>query len=142
MTDDDKTNGMRMHLDGWYGHMQDGYFVPDEPMPSSSGDYRIDRIDHIIQDTHDETIAWHNQRTSGGRPENMIAGKLVVGPGLSDIGVSMSLERNGYPRQSQSAGEAWDTRGLGVAGVLLVIALCIMTCAGMMLFDGAISFVR
>lgn len=31
-----------------------------------SGDWRIDRIDQIIQDTYDEAIWWHNQRISEG----------------------------------------------------------------------------
>lgn len=33
---------------------------------TSSGDWRIDRIDEIIQDTYDEAIWWHNNRISEG----------------------------------------------------------------------------
>lgn len=57
-------------------------------------------------------------------------------------GASTSLERNGYPQQQQSTGQAWDTRGIGLGLVLLAILGCIGSCLFMMLFDGAISFVR
>jgi hypothetical protein len=122
-----------------------------------SGDWRIDRIDQIIQDTYDEAIWWHNQRISEGTDprsglrslpyipwDERIDGAAAMMGAAGGAGES-SYARNGYSRAataSQTVGQAWDSRGLGIAGVLLVIALCIMTCAGMMLFDGTIGFVR
>jgi hypothetical protein len=37
-----------------------------EPPEILSGDWRIDRIDQIIQDAYDEAIWWHNARISAG----------------------------------------------------------------------------
>jgi len=56
-------------------------------------------------------------------------------------GVSMSLERNGYP-QAQAAGQARDSRGIGLAGVLLAILACVGSCAFMAFLDGTISLVH
>ncbi len=86
------------------------------------------------QDVYDESIAEINAKIPALPFPNVPAADVSAT-------VGMSLARNGYPQQ-QAAGEAWDTRGLGVAGVLLAIAACIGSCAFMMLFDGTISLVR
>jgi len=131
MTDD----GEEVIRDGWRGEIVDGYFFPIE-RASAEAELWI-ALNNAAEDvfsrpSHAPREGQHTADNEALRPTGYRADNTVV---------SMSLERNGYP-QAQAAEQAWDSRGIGLAGVLLVILACIGSCLFMALFDGAISFVR
>lgn len=79
-----------------------------------SGDWRIDRIDQIIQDTYDEAIWWHNQRISEGTDprsglrnlpyipwDENIDGVAAMGGGVGGL-ADTSARRNGTTVRSGS----------------------------------------
>lgn len=93
----------------------DQLFRDQGEQPSSgevlSGDWRIDRIDEIIQDTYNEAIWWHNNRISEGTDprsglrslpyvpwDERIDGQAAM---MGNAGINeSSYERNGgHPRQ-------------------------------------------
>lgn len=52
-----------------------------------SGDWRIERIDNIIQDAYQEAIWWHNERIAAGACRNC---------GLTHTGGCMAFDEEGY----------------------------------------------
>ena len=115
-----------------------------------SGDWRIDRIDQIIQDAYDEAIWWHNNRISEGsdprsglrnlpyipwdeRIDGVAAMQGAIG-GLSEG----SYQRNGgnwhqYGSQTPVLTYENHTRGLTCAEVALIIAVVISLLIFMMI---------
>lgn len=109
-----------------------------------SGDWRIDRIDQIIQDTYDEAIWLHNQRISEGTDprsglrslpyipwDERIDGVAAMMGAAGGVGES-SFERNGghWRRQGTQAGTMPQTKGGGLScaevaltGILFVLGL-------------------
>lgn len=102
-----------------------------------SGDWRIDRIDQIIQDVYDEAIWWHNKRIeTEGNPEGNPSGLRGIKNKLPELpdpgGYDASIYRNGYP---QAAAAMPQTRrgGLTWAERLLIIVVVI----GLLIFMAA-----
>lgn len=107
--------------------------------PVQSGDWRIDRIDQIIQDAYDEAIWWHNQRISEGadpvsglhglpyipwdeRIDGVAAMHGAIG-GLSDG----SYQRNGDPRYQVQHQPQAKRDGL-TCGEIALIAVVAVAC--------------
>lgn len=91
----------------------------EEPLSGEvlSGDWRIDRIDQVIQDAYDEAIWWHNQRISEGTDprsglrslkyipwDERIDGIAAMQGAIGGIGES-SFERNGVYRNKHGLHE-------------------------------------
>jgi hypothetical protein len=119
----------------------------DQPLDGEvlSGDWRIDRIDQIIQDAYDEAIWWHNHRISDGSDlksglrnlpyipwDERIDGVAAMMGSIGGLSES-SYERNGgslrqYGTRTMSDYEPAQKRDLTCGEVIavVVVAVCLL----------------
>ena len=108
----------------------------EEPLNGEvlSGDWRIDRIDQIIQDTYDEAMWWHNQRISEGTDPRSGLRNLPYVPELPDPGgYGTSIQRNGYPQAAAMTIPQTKRGGLSCAEMALIGAVVVGLLVFMML---------
>lgn len=147
---DKLTGSNKVEMDGWLGHMQDGYFIPDEPINpgKSSGDWRIDRVDQIIQDNYDEAIWWHNSRISEGTDprsglrnlpyipwDENIDGVAAMQGAIGGVDEGSYARNGGHWRQNDTRARLRDEdrrRGVtdegAVAGTALIVIMFVILC--------------